>query len=89
MRPIVIVYATREGQTRKVADYLANHLRPQGVAVQLFDAKGVDEPFQLAGYEAAIVAASIHAGKHEPEMNQSNQRRNATQNQNRRITGGG
>jgi menaquinone-dependent protoporphyrinogen oxidase len=68
MRPIVIVYATREGQTRKVADYLANHLRPQGVAVQLFDAKGVDEPFQLAGYEAAIVAASIHAGKHEPEI---------------------
>ena len=47
MRPIVIVYATRQGQTRKVVEYLANRLRPLGVAVELFDAKQVDEPFAI------------------------------------------
>jgi menaquinone-dependent protoporphyrinogen oxidase len=68
MSSIVLVYATRQGQTRKIAEHLAEALAPLGLDCQAVDVCGVEEPFPLAAYEGAILAASIHMGKHEPEM---------------------
>jgi menaquinone-dependent protoporphyrinogen oxidase len=68
MKPLVILYATREGQTRRIAERLAAHLRARGAPVDLADlARGLPQGFELAKYAAVVVAAAIHIGKHAPE----------------------
>jgi len=62
---IVILYATREGQTRKVAEHLAAALRGRDVDADVVDIATADgEALPLDGYAAAIVAAPVHYGKH-------------------------
>ena len=57
MKPALILYATREGHTRRMADRLARGLLERGWTAGLL----------LKNYSAAIVAASVHTGKHERE----------------------
>jgi menaquinone-dependent protoporphyrinogen oxidase len=67
MKPVAILYATCEGQTRKIAGHIAEALRKRGLRTVLSnvkDAAGTD----LRSYSAAILAASVHAGRHEREM---------------------
>ncbi len=64
---ILILYASTEGQTRRIARHLARRLIGQGRSValmQVADAEGLD----VAGFDACILAASVHAGKYQPEM---------------------
>ena len=65
---IVIVYATREGQTHKVADHIAATLRARAIDADVVDARAADPGFRLADYDAAFVAGSVHIGKHEKEL---------------------
>jgi menaquinone-dependent protoporphyrinogen oxidase len=67
-RPILIIYATREGQTRHVAEHLAEALKAQQRESRLFDAAQLPAGFSMTDYSAAIVCASVHVGKHEREM---------------------
>jgi menaquinone-dependent protoporphyrinogen oxidase len=67
MKPILILYATREGQTRKIAGHVARALEGQGCAVDLRDA-AAPGPIALGDYAAAVVAASVHFSRHEREM---------------------
>jgi len=62
-----VFYATREGQTRRIADRVAGELCKLGFEV---DAQDVKHPltFKLGRYAAVVLAASVHAGSHEPEM---------------------
>jgi menaquinone-dependent protoporphyrinogen oxidase len=60
MTRILVLYGTTEGQTRKVAGFLAEAVRGLGVAVDLVDA-ATHNPSPGA-YTAVIVAASVHAG---------------------------
>jgi menaquinone-dependent protoporphyrinogen oxidase len=64
--PIVILYATREGQTRRIAEHVAEVFRARGFEVDLKNLR--DGSPDLQQYSAAILAASVHGGKHEPEM---------------------
>jgi menaquinone-dependent protoporphyrinogen oxidase len=68
MRPVLIVYATREGHTRKVADYVAERIRANGLPVEVLNAAEIPKRFPLDTYRAAVVCASIHIGVHEREM---------------------
>jgi len=69
VRNIAVFYATREGQTRRIAEYVATALRQRGLAVDVQDVgRGTPPDLDLARYCGAIVAASIHMGKHEREM---------------------
>ena len=68
MKPILIIYATREGHTRHIAEHSGALLEARQTAFELVDAAHLPERFSLVKYCAAIVSASLHAGKHEPEM---------------------
>lgn len=68
MKPILIVYATREGQTARVAEHLASTLRKQGASAEILNAaQPVHEP-ELTRYELVILAASAHMHNYEREM---------------------
>jgi menaquinone-dependent protoporphyrinogen oxidase len=62
-----VFYATREGHTRRIADHIAGDLCKLGFDV---DAQDVKHPlkFKLDRYSTVVLAASVHAGSHEPEM---------------------
>ena len=63
MSTILIAYGTSEGQTAKIAEQLAGFILAQGHDVVTADiARGAPAP---AGYQAVIVGASVHKGKHQ------------------------
>jgi menaquinone-dependent protoporphyrinogen oxidase len=68
MKPILILYATREGHTRRVADRVAATLHTCGHDAVIHNASAIPEPFDLDAYAAVVLAASVHGGKHEPEL---------------------
>lgn len=68
MNPILVVYTTREGQTRRIAEHVAANLKQQGLSVNLLEGRYVPAGLSLGGYSAVILAASVHRGKHESEM---------------------
>jgi menaquinone-dependent protoporphyrinogen oxidase len=68
MKPILVLYATREGQTRRIAEHIGAELRAHDFEADVLDAAKLPSAFTLARYDAAILAASVHIGKHEPEM---------------------
>lgn len=65
MKKIFIAYGTTEGQTAKIADFIGDVLRDQGHDVTLLDAR---EARDTGGYDAVIVGASIHMGKHDKHV---------------------
>jgi menaquinone-dependent protoporphyrinogen oxidase len=68
MIPIAVLYATREGHTRRVAEYIAATLRVRDWPAGVVDVRSVKEPFVLGRYAAVVLAASVHRGQHEREM---------------------
>jgi menaquinone-dependent protoporphyrinogen oxidase len=68
MKPILVLYATREGQTRRIAEHLAATARARNLTAEVVDAKRLSADFSLDSYSAAVLAASVHLQKHEPEM---------------------
>ena len=68
MKPILIVYATREGHTRLIAEHIAAFLRSRGSAVELYDARDTETRPRVGGFSGVLLAASLHLGKHEKEM---------------------
>jgi menaquinone-dependent protoporphyrinogen oxidase len=65
---VLILYATRHGQARKIADRLARGLEAKGANADVLNAAEIEPIFDPERYRAAILVASIHVGKHEPEM---------------------
>jgi menaquinone-dependent protoporphyrinogen oxidase len=67
MRPILVVYATRTGHTRHVAERIADRIRTLAHEAQIQDVRTEALP-PLERYSAVILAASVHLGHHEREM---------------------
>lgn len=63
MARILIAYGTSEGQTAKIAEYVADVVRDHGHEADTADLKDAD--VTLEGYDGVVVGASIHMGKHE------------------------
>lgn len=61
---IYIAYATEEGQTAKIADYIAEVVRAHGHQADTVDI-GHTKDDVPAGYDGVIVGSSIHMGKHD------------------------
>ena len=63
MARILVVYGTTEGHTAKVAGAISETLHGTGATV---DVRAADDPAPAPdGYDAVIVAASVHAGRYQ------------------------
>ena len=60
---ILIIYATTEGQTRKIARFMEDELRKAGHQILLCDA--TDNPPAPDGFDAILIGASIHIAKYQ------------------------
>jgi len=61
----LIVYGTTEGQTRKIAERTAAHVRERGHHVELRDAASLASDSDLDTFRAFIIAASVHQERHQ------------------------
>ena len=66
--PVLLLYATREGQSRRIAEHLAATVRSRGLTAEVTGVAQLPQGFSLSAHSAAIITASVHLGKHEPEM---------------------
>jgi menaquinone-dependent protoporphyrinogen oxidase len=64
MARVLILYATVEGHTARVAARIAQHLRERGHAVELQRVETARVGLDLARFDAVIVGASVHYGRH-------------------------
>jgi menaquinone-dependent protoporphyrinogen oxidase len=62
---VLIVYGTTEGQTRKIAERTATHVRERGHQVELRDAASLTSDSDLNTFRAFIIAASVHQERHQ------------------------
>ena len=58
MKPILIIYATREGHTRHIAEHLGATLSARQRSFELIDAAHIPDGLSLTDYSAAILSAS-------------------------------
>ncbi len=68
MSNIMIAYATGEGQTAKICGALAQQLETAGHNVTLLDLESDNTAPVVGSFDAVIVAASVHAGKHQKSV---------------------
>ncbi len=67
MARILVPYGTTEGQTADIADVVADVLRDRGHEVDTVDIQSL--PGTLPdGYDAVIIGASVHMGKHDKHV---------------------
>lgn len=60
----LILFATTEGQTARIAERMAHILRNKGHAVDAFPADTAPANLDPAAYDGVIIGASIHYGRH-------------------------
>jgi menaquinone-dependent protoporphyrinogen oxidase len=64
MQPILVAYASIEGQTRKVAEFIAERLRIRGHRVDLVDVASPAAAAVAPMYQAAFVGGPVHQHHH-------------------------
>lgn len=64
MANIYVPYGSVEGQTARIAQYIAELIRARGHLAETADLKHAGDTLP-SGYNGVIVAASVHMGKHE------------------------
>lgn len=67
-RRVAVLYATREGQARRVAEHVAARLRADGDEVEVDDVAYAPIDVSLLRYGAIVLVASVHLSQHEREM---------------------
>ncbi len=61
MATVLVVYATHDGQTRKIAERIATVLRVRRHVVELLDAAPAPRTLDLARFQAVFIGSPIHA----------------------------
>lgn len=64
MAKILVAYATVEGQTRKIAQFIADHLTRRRDEASLLDVTDAPADPGLADYDAVILASPVHVTRH-------------------------
>lgn len=65
MTSILVAYGTGEGQTAKIADRIVDELRDHGHTADAVDVTELESGVAVDDYDAVLVGASIHGGKHQ------------------------
>lgn len=65
MAKLLIAYGTTEGHTRKISEFVAEIARRDGHEVVLLDGTSSAAAAVARDYDAVIVAASVHEGRHQ------------------------
>jgi menaquinone-dependent protoporphyrinogen oxidase len=65
MMNVLIIYGTIEGQTRKIATFMADRVRDQGNEVSLVDSTDMPTNLDVGIFDAVIAAGSVHNGHHQ------------------------
>lgn len=65
---VLIVFATIEGQTGKIAHFVETEVRSAGHQVRLFDASDTTAKLSLDHVDAVILAAPVHERRHPKEF---------------------
>lgn len=68
MQPILVAYATTEGHTRKVAEFIAERLRVRGHRVELVDVATPAAQAATGPYQAALIGGSVHQHRHQDAL---------------------
>ncbi len=68
MGSILVCYGTGEGQTATVADRIVDVLAERGHDATALDAAELPPAFDLEAFDAVLVGASVHVGKHQPAV---------------------
>ena len=61
---IMIVYGSLEGQTEKIAHFMAEHLRTKQISATVANVDNISVATDLADYDLIIVGGSIHMGSY-------------------------
>jgi menaquinone-dependent protoporphyrinogen oxidase len=61
----LILYGTGEGQTAKIAERIATAIGERGHETSTIGVRDRPDSFTLEGYDAVLVGASVHVGKHQ------------------------
>lgn len=70
MSKALIVFASRSGQTERIAELIAEGLRMTGMEVELKNASAIKEPAALEGYDAYLFGSATYHGEMMPSMKQ-------------------
>jgi menaquinone-dependent protoporphyrinogen oxidase len=62
---VLVLYGSTEGQTRKIADWTATHVRECGHQVELRDSAATMSHLDIESFHAFIIAASVHQQYHQ------------------------
>jgi len=68
MQPILVVYGTTEGHTRKVAEFIAERVRQTGKNVDVVDSATPDADQAPPIYAGAFLGGSVHHQKHQTAL---------------------
>jgi flavorubredoxin len=63
MPKALIVFATRTGETSKIADLIAEGLRMSLVEVDVLNANKIGKPEDLQGYDALVLGSATYHGE--------------------------
>jgi menaquinone-dependent protoporphyrinogen oxidase len=68
MKPILVIYGTTEGHTRKIAEFIAARLRGRGREVHLVDSASPAAEQVAPVYAGAIMGGSLHEHRHQSSL---------------------
>lgn len=68
MKPLLILFATREGHTRRIVDRIAATSTQKGVLSVIRDLDATNGDIDFRAFSGVILAGPIHAGKYPREL---------------------
>jgi menaquinone-dependent protoporphyrinogen oxidase len=68
MTRTLVLYASRHGQAKKIAEYVGDVLRAHGAAAEVLDVATLPRGFGLNKVAGCVLVASVHTGLHPRDM---------------------
>jgi len=68
MKPILVVYGTTEGHTRKIAEFITERIRKAGKSVDLIDSATPEAGEVPPIYTGAVLLGSVHYDRHQAAL---------------------